>query len=80
MAAILIGLAGRPAAAQITLGSPGEPPRIAFELCAFDIVPSTHKDSEAAADFGLEYRFGDLLYAFSPFIGAFGTSDGAGYA
>jgi len=70
----------RPAAAQVTLGSPNDPPRIALELGAFDIVPSPHPDSHAAADFGLEYRFGDVLYAFSPFIGAMGTSAGAGYA
>ncbi|HEX3883076.1 MAG TPA: acyloxyacyl hydrolase [Stellaceae bacterium] len=80
VAAILIGLAARPAMAQISLGSPNDPPRIALMLGAFDIVPSPHKDSAAAADFGLEYRFGDVLYAFSPFVGAFGTSDGAGYA
>jgi hypothetical protein len=77
--AALAVFAVRPAAAQVTLGSPGDPPRIALELGDFDIVPSEHKDSKSAADFGLEYRFGDVLWAFSPFIGAFGTSDGAGY-
>jgi hypothetical protein len=77
--AALTMLSLRPAAAQITLGSPGDPPRIALELGAFDIVPSPHPDSHPAADFGLEYRFGDVLWAFSPFIGAMGTSRLGGY-
>ncbi|HEY1795657.1 MAG TPA: acyloxyacyl hydrolase [Stellaceae bacterium] len=77
--ATLAVFALRPAAAQVTIGSPGEPPRIALELGAFDIVPSPHPDSGAAVDFGLEYRFGDVLWAFSPFVGAMGTSKGGGY-
>jgi lipid A 3-O-deacylase len=79
-AAVALGIfAVRPAAAQVTLGSPGEPPRIAFELGAFDIVPSPHPDSHPAVDFGLEYRWGDVLWAFAPFIGAMGTTRASGY-
>lgn len=78
-AAALATLALRPATAQVTLGSPGEPPHVALELGAFDIVPSPHPDSHPAVDFGLEYRFGDVLWAFQPFVGAMGTSRGGAY-
>lgn len=80
LAALAVLAAQHPARAQLSIGSPGDPPRVALELGAFDIFPGKHPDSHVAADFGLEYRFGDVLYAFSPFIGALGTSDGAGYA
>ncbi|HEX5320816.1 MAG TPA: acyloxyacyl hydrolase [Stellaceae bacterium] len=80
LAALGVLAAQHPARAQLSIGSPGDPPRVALELGAFDIFPGKHPDSHVAADFGLEYRFGDVLYAFSPFIGALGTSDGAGYA
>jgi len=78
IAAIAV-LAAGPATAQVTLGSPGDPPRIALALGGFDIIPGNHKDSHPAGDFGLEYRFGDVFYAFSPFVGAQVTSDGAAY-
>lgn len=82
MAAIglaLIGLAARPAAAQIVFGSPGDPPHIAFGAGAFDVTPSNHKDSHTAADFRGEYRFGDMFWVVAPFVGVSGTSDGAFY-
>lgn len=69
-----------PAKAQITFGSPSDPPRIALGAGAFDITPSAgHKDSRTAAEFRGEYRFGDVFSVISPFIGVSGTSDGAFY-
>ena len=43
----------------------------------FGSAPSTSSRASiriatSAGDFGLEYHFGDLLYAFSPFVGALG--------
>jgi lipid A 3-O-deacylase len=73
-------MAAGPAAAQVSLGSPGDPPRLAFGLGAFDIIPNAgRKDSRTAAEFRGEYRFGDVLWIFSPFVGASATSDGAAY-
>lgn len=69
----------RPAAAQVTLGSPGDPPHLALGLGAFDIVPSPHPDSHPAGELSLEYRFGDLLGPIAPFIGAMGTTRLGGY-
>jgi hypothetical protein len=81
-AIILLGLAflARPAAAQITFGSPGDPPHFAMGLGAFDITPSAHKDAETAGEARAEYRFGDKLWIIAPFVGVSGTSDGAFYA
>ena len=76
---VLIGFVARPAAAQITFGSPGDPPHIALGAGAFDITPSNHKDSHTAAEFRGEYRFGDMFWLVSPFVGVQGTSDGAFY-
>jgi lipid A 3-O-deacylase len=75
----LIGFGARPAAAQITFGSPGDPPHIALGAGAFDITPSNHRDSHTAAEFRGEYRFGDMFWLVSPFVGVQGTSDGAFY-
>jgi lipid A 3-O-deacylase len=74
-------LAGEPAAAQVTLGSPlTDPPRLELGVGAFDITPSSsHKDAKTAAEFRAEYHFGDVLWIISPFIGTSGTSDGAFY-
>ena len=79
---LLAGLAllARPATAQITFGSPGDPPHFAMGLGAFDITPGNHKDSESAAEARAEYRFGDKLWIIAPFVGVSGTSDGAFYA
>jgi len=76
---VLIGFAARPAAAQITFGSPGDPPHIALGAGAFDITPSNHRDSKTAAEFRGEYRFGDMFWLVSPFVGVQGTSDSAFY-
>ena len=74
-----MALASRPAAAQITFGSPGDPPHLALGAGAFDITPSNHSDSHTAAEFRGEYRFGDRLWFLAPFVGLSGTSDGAFY-
>jgi lipid A 3-O-deacylase len=77
---LLWGALASPAAAQITFGSPGDPPRLAVGVGAFDITPSTsHPDSKTAAEFRGEYRFGDLAWIIAPFVGVSGTSDGAFY-
>jgi len=79
-AAGALSLVGGPpsAMAQITFGSPGEPPHVALGVGAFDITPSSsHPDSHTAAEFRGEYRFGDVFWVISPFIGVSGTSDGA---
>ncbi len=69
-----------PAAAQVTFGSPGDPPRLALGAGAFDITPSTsHKDSRSAGEFRGEYRFADTLWILAPFVGASVTTDGAAY-
>ena len=75
----LVAFAAWPAAAQITLGSPGDPPHVALGAGAFDITPSNHKDSKTAAEFRGEYRFGDMFWMIAPFVGVQGTSDGAFY-
>ena len=76
---LLAGAAFGPAAAQVTFGSPGDPPRIALGAGAFDFTPSNHKDSRTAAELRAEYRYGDVFWILSPFIGTAGTSDGAFY-
>jgi lipid A 3-O-deacylase len=74
------GIAAAPAAAQISLGSPADPPRLALGAGAFDITPSTsHKDSRTAGEFRGEYRFGDTLSILAPFVGGSVTTAGAFY-
>ncbi|MGH7048573.1 MAG: acyloxyacyl hydrolase [Stellaceae bacterium] len=73
-------LAARPAAAQVSFGSPGDPPRVALGGGIFDILPDTKKPN--ADRVGLvegEYRFGDVLWVLSPFVGVMGTGQGAFY-
>jgi hypothetical protein len=80
---ILVALSfavGRPAAAQITLGSPGDPPRIAIGGGAFDVLPDNVRPGAGVTGLALgEYRFGDVLWVVAPFVGAFGTGKGAFY-
>src|SRR5437870_6916907 len=82
-AAVMVALCGAltaPAMAQISFGSPGDPPRLAFGAGAFDITPSTsHKGSRTAGEFRGEYRFADTVWVVAPFIGASVTTDGAAY-
>ena len=75
----VLGVAAGPAAAQITLGSPGEPQALALGAGAFDIFPGHQPHSRTAAELRAEYRFGDVLWVLSPFVGVSGTSDGAFY-
>ncbi len=80
-AAALVALVAAPARAQVVFGSPGEPPHLVLGGGAFDVLPDTKKkESRTAADLRGEYRFGDVFWIISPFIGASGTSDGAAYA
>jgi lipid A 3-O-deacylase len=80
---LLLGV--RPAAAQInlgpvTVGSPADPAHFALGAGAFDALPdSRHKDSHTAGEFRGEYRFGDVLSIFSPFVGASVTTLGGTY-
>ena len=77
---VLLGALTPPAAAQVSFGSPGDPPRLALGAGAFDITPSSsHKDSRSAGEFRAEYRFADTVLILAPFIGASVTTDGGAY-
>jgi lipid A 3-O-deacylase len=76
----LAALVACSAAAQVRLGSPGDPPRVALTGGAFDVKPdASQATSRTAALVGGEYRFGDQLWFLAPFIGASGTGAGAFY-
>ena len=76
----LIGALAAPAMAQVTFGSPGDPPRLALGAGAFDITPSTsHKTASSAGEFRGEYRFSDTPWIVAPFVGGSVTTDGAAY-
>ena len=69
-----------PALAQITFGSPNDPPRIALGGGAFDVLPDSKKPGSGATGLVLsEYRFGDVLWIVAPFVGVMGTGKGAFY-
>jgi lipid A 3-O-deacylase len=76
-----------PAAAQVTFGSPGDPPRIAIGSGAFDVLPDAKKPGNGTTGLALgEYRFGDVLWIVAPFVGdlcpgkgAFSGSGGFGF-
>src|SRR5258708_40254672 len=77
---VLLGTFATPAMAQISFGSPGDPPRLAFGAGAFDVTPSTsHKDSRTAGEFRGEYRFADTVWVVVPFFGGSVTTLGAAY-
>src|SRR5438876_7824900 len=78
---VALGFAtAHPGAAQITFGSPGDPPRIAIGGGAFDVLPYKSKPGSGATGLALaEYRFGDVLRIVAPFVGVFGTGKGAFY-
>jgi lipid A 3-O-deacylase len=70
----------RPAAAQISFGSPGDPPRVALGGGVFDVLPDSKKPNAGATGLILsEYRFGDVLWIVAPFVGVMGTAKGAFY-
>ena len=78
LASGVIGGALAPAArAQVSFGSPADPPRVALGAGAFNLTPNANHPGGTAAELGIEYRFGDVLWFVSPFIGVSGTSDGA---
>jgi lipid A 3-O-deacylase len=83
MLALLIAIDGALASvarAQVSVGSPADPPRIAVGAGAFDVTPSaSNRHGGTAAELRAEYRFGDVLWFVSPFIGVQGTSDAAFY-
>ena len=63
---------------QIAIGSPADPPRVALGGGAFDVLPNSKKPGSGATGLVLsEYRFGDVLWIFAPFIGVMGTAKGA---
>src|SRR5215469_14811307 len=79
---VVLASAVCPAAAQVTFGSPADPPRVALGGGAFDVVPNSSADKPGVGPAGLalgEYRFGDVLWIVAPFVGAFGTGKGAFY-
>ena len=68
------------AAAQVSFGSPADPPRVALGGGAFDVLPDNKKPGSGATGLVLsEYRFGDLLWIVAPFVGVMGTGKGAFY-
>src|SRR5437899_7604089 len=80
---IVIALAAatvHPVAAQVIFGSPADPPRIAIGGGAFDVLPNSNRADSRATGLALaEYRFGDVLWILAPFVGVFGTGQGAFY-
>jgi lipid A 3-O-deacylase len=80
-ALLFLGIAGAPpAAAQITFGSPGDPARIALGGGVFNFLGNKGKPESTVTGMELaEYRFGDLWWIISPFVGVFGTGQGAFY-
>ena len=73
-------IAATPAAAQVSFGSPGDPPRFVIGGGAFDVLPDPKKPGHGVTGLALgEYRFGDVVWIVSPFIGAMGTGKGAVY-
>jgi lipid A 3-O-deacylase len=78
---LLLGIAlVRTAAAQVTFGSPADPPRVALGGGAFDVLPESGKAGAGATGLALsEYRFGDMLWIVAPFVGVMGTGKGAFY-
>jgi len=79
LAAAWLWLAAGAAMAQITIGSPGEPAKLALGGGAFDITPSNSNAGGTAGELRAEYRFGSLPWPVAPFVGVSGTSDGAFY-
>jgi lipid A 3-O-deacylase len=78
LAALAIGSADR-ANAQVTFGSPADPPSIGVGAGAFNISPSNHRFSQTSAQLQGEYRLGDVLWIVAPFVGLMGTSAGGFY-
>jgi lipid A 3-O-deacylase len=78
---VALGFAtGSPVTAQITFGSPSDPPRIAIGGGAFDVLPNRNQPGSRPTGLALgEYRFGDVLWILAPFVGVLGTGQGSFY-
>jgi lipid A 3-O-deacylase len=78
---LFLGIIGtRPAAAQITFGSPGDPSRIALGGGVFNLLVDTKKAHPESTGMVLsEYRFGDVWWIIAPFVGVQGTAQGSFY-
>jgi lipid A 3-O-deacylase len=81
LALLFLGIVGaHRASAQITFGSPGDPPRVALGGGAFNFLGNKGKPDSAITGMELaEYRFGDVWWIISPFVGVFGTGQAAFY-
>ena len=78
---IILGVAtARSAAAQVTFGSPADPPRFVIGGGAYDVIPDAKKPGSGVTGLVLgEYRFGDVAWILTPFVGAMGTGSGTFY-
>jgi len=78
---VALGLAMmHPVAAQVTFGSPADPPRIAIGGGVFDVLPDNRRPGNGRTGMALaEYRFGDALWILAPFVGVLGTGQGSFY-
>lgn len=79
LAVATLSLLAQPAAAQLTLGSPGGPQRLELGAGAFDITPSNRAYAGTQGVFRGEYHFGDLLWVVSPMVGLDVTTKGGTY-
>jgi len=81
LALLFLGfIAAQPAAAQITFGSPNDPPRVALGGGAFDVIVNRKKPNSSTTGMVLsEFRFGDVWWIVAPFVGVQGTGQGAFY-
>ena len=68
---VLAAVAGAPGGARAE-----DPAFVSLGLGYYDI----NRQSDAAADFRLEYRHGEKLWIFKPWVGVEGTSEGTLYA
>ncbi len=68
---VLAAVAGAPGRARAD-----DPALVSLGLGYYDI----NRQSDEAVDFRLEYRHGEKLWIFKPWVGVEGTSDGAVYA
>ena len=78
---VALGVAtAHPGVAQVTFGSPADPPRIAIGGGAFDVLPNSNRSDSKPTGLALaEYRFGDVLWIVAPFVGVLGTGQGSFY-
>src|SRR5215813_11239372 len=69
-----------PVAGQVTFGSPADRPRLAIGGGVFDVLPNSDQPGSGTTGLAFsEVRFGDVLWIVAPFVGVFGTGQGAFY-